>query len=233
MSQTQRDYYDGATEIQSDPIGLLDRDNRNHHKKYRIITKRCAAEPGEGILEVGCGHGIHAEEYAKEYDYTGIDVSQTLVEETRRRVNKVADDYTVETGDAMNLDYADGTFDSVVGTAILHHMHDYRHAIREWVRVTQPGGSVTLMEPNYLFPKETLSTHISPEETHKRNMALWRLTSILDDVNEIEYILEPKLYTPPWPEGLENVFDTIDNSMQRVPGLRWFSQMILLQIKVL
>lgn len=231
MSQTQRDHYDGATEVHSDPIGLFDRDNRNHRKKYRIITERFAAEPGDSILEVGCGHGVHAKEYAKQYEYTGIDVSESLVDQTRRRVSKVRDHYTVETGDAMNLDYEDDSFDAVVGTAILHHLHSPRKALREWQRVAT--GSVTLMEPNYLFPKEFVSTHFTEHEQHKINMRPWRIRAIVDDatVDGAQWSVEPRIYTAPWPKGLYGVYDRIDAAVARTPGVRWLSQMLLIHIE--
>lgn len=231
MKQIQQEYYDGATEIQSDPIGLLDRDNRNHRKKLQIITDYTAATPGDRVLEVGCGHGVHAREYAKRYHYTGIDVSESLVEQTRRRVAKITDDYSATTGNAMDLEYKDNAFDAVVGTAILHHLHSPRKALREWQRVAS--GSVTLMEPNYLFPKEFVSTHFSKHERHKINMRPWRIRSIVDDATPdgAQWSVEPRIYTAPWPNALFDVYNRIDSIATRIPAARWLSQMLLIHIE--
>lgn len=231
MSQTQRDHYEGATEVNSDPIGFLDRDNRNHRKKFDIIVENIDAEKGDRVLEVGCGHGLHAESYAKQFEYTGIDVSESFVDETRRRVATVADNYTVARGDAMDLDFANNEFDAVVGTAILHHLHSPRQALAEWQRVAS--GSVTLMEPNYLFPKEFLSTHLAEHERHKINMRPWHIQKIVDSVTppDAEWRVEPRIYTPPWPARFKAVYDGIDKTVLETPGVRWLSQMLLIHIE--
>lgn len=231
MSQTQRDYYDGVEEVHSDPIGLLDRDNRNHRKKFKIIREFTNANVADSVLEVGCGHGVHAKEYAKLYDYTGIDVSESLVEQTRERVRSVSDQYAVETGDAMDLEYGDNEFEAVVGTAILHHLHSPAQALEEWQRVAS--GSVTLMEPNYLFPKEFISTHVAEHEQHKINMRPWRIRAIVDAATpeNATWRVEPRIYTAPWPSKLFGVYDAIDDTFAKTPGVRWFSQMLLIHIE--
>ena len=231
MSQTQRDYYDGATEVHSDPIGIINRDNRNHRKKLQIILEHTNANNGDRVLEVGCGHGVHARDYAKRFEYTGIDVSKTLVEQTQERIDSVSDGHTAETGDAMNLEYADNEFDAVFGTAILHHLHSPTKALREWQRVAKK--SVTLMEPNYLFPKEFVSTHLAEHEQHKINMRPWRLRSIVNDATPeaATWTVEPRIYTSPWPSELFSLYDRIDSAAANTPGIRWLSQMLLIHIE--
>jgi SAM-dependent methyltransferase len=224
--EAQREAYASETTIHSDPFGLFSRDNRNHRKKYELIRERMAAKPGDQVLEVGCGHGLHAREYDADYRYTGVDLSPSLVEETNARL---------ENGrafemDALGLAYADGVFDSVVGTAVLHHLPDARAALREWVRVTRPGGSVTLMEPNYLFPKDLITAHVVQEEQHKTQMAPWRLRRDLDVVAE-SWTLEHHIFTPPWPEALTPLYDRIDSACASLPGVRALSQMLLIHIE--
>lgn len=228
MSDTQRRAYEHSTEIDSDPLGIIDRDNRNHAKKRSIICGRVDAEPGASVLEVGCGDGLHAEHYDREFDYTGIDLSPSLVEQTRQRLKFG----TAVQMDATDLSFGDDFYDAVVGTAVLHHMPEPRVALREWRRVTHPGGSITLMEPNYLFPKEAVETQIVPEEEHKSNMAPWRLRRICDDVTGVDWSIEPRLYTPPWPRALTGAYDRVDAAMRRIPGLRWGSMMLLVHGEV-
>jgi Methylase involved in ubiquinone/menaquinone biosynthesis len=194
MSQTQRDAYANSERIESDPWGILSRDNRNHHKKQRLILDATAAAPGDRVLEVGCGHGLHARQYAERFDYTGIDISESLLAVAREQ----APGGRFELADAMTLPYQRNAFDAVVGTAILHHLPDAAAALREWVRVAT--GSVTLVEPNYLFPKECISTHTQPEEQHKSQMAPWRVRRVLAGLDASAATVEPVIYTPPWPD---------------------------------
>lgn len=231
MSETQREHYDGESEIGSDPFHILNRDNRNHRKKQEIILDALQAESGDRILEVGCGDGLHAQRYAKQFHYTGVDISQSLVERTRQRVDDVTDQWTVRRCNALDLDWRDDEFASVVGTAILHHLSDQRRALREWIRVTKPGGSVTLMEPNYLFPKDLITAHLVEAERNKTKMAPWRLSDSLDSLGQ-DYRIETRIYTPPWPQRLFAVYDRLDDMVARVPLARWLSQMLLIHIEV-
>lgn len=222
----QHEFYDGSTEVTSDPFGIIDRDNRNHRRKAEIVIEETPAESGDRVLEAGCGHGLHAQQYAEEFDYTGIDISSSLVAETRRRIT----DGDVLTGNALELPYPDDSFDAVVGGAILHHIPTPREALREWQRVVRPGGGVTLMEPNYLFPKDLITAHVVPEEQHKTMMAPWRIRGLLDEVSDT-YSLEPRIYSPPWPESAAPLFDRVDSVARRLPGLKWGSQMLLINIR--
>jgi len=227
MSQTQRDAYKEANEIGSDPFHFVDRDNRNHRKKQEIIIGNARAWTNDSVLEVGCGDGLHAARYDDLFEYVGVDLSSSLVEKTTTQISGGA----ALQMDALNLAFEDESFESVVGTAILHHLSDPKTALSEWCRVTKAGGSVTLMEPNYLFPKDFITAHIVPEEEHKTNMASWRLRKILDDLGH-EFRLDPHIYTPPWPESAECLYDNIDRLGQALPSIRWLSQMLLIHVRV-
>lgn len=227
MTDVQRRAYENADAVYSDPFGLISRDNRNHQKKQTIIMEQTRAQPGDAVLEVGCGHGLHTERYARHFEMDAIDLSHALVAETAARVP----DATVCQMDARQLDYPDDRFAAVVGTAILHHLADPAAALAEWLRVTKPGGSVTLMEPNVLFPKDLLFSQFIPEERHKINMLPWRLERTLDAVAD-EWRLEPRLYTPPWPGRAAPLFDRIDSWAAGLPGAEWVSQMLLIHVEV-
>lgn len=227
MTEVQRDTYRGATSVYSDGFGLVPRNNRNHRKKQQLILEHTTANPGDDVLEVGCGSGLHAPVYADRFDYTGVDLSESLVTQAEERI----DSGSVLQMDAMDLAFADDSFDAVVGTGILHHLSRPRQSLYEWQRVTKPGGSVTLMEPNYLFPKAFASTHLDEAERHKANMAPRRLRSILASVAS-EWWIEPQLYTPPWPASAHDTFDRLDAVCRHLPGIRWFGQMLLIQVHV-
>lgn len=228
MSREQHAAYRDTTSVASDALGLISRDNPNHRRKRGIIQWVAGLGYGDRILEVGCGSGLHTEGYSRQYDVTAVDISPSLVRTTRQR----APDADVVQADATQLSFPDGTFDAVVGTAILHHLPDARAALREWLRVTQSGGTVTLMEPNYLFPKDFVSAHLVPEERHKTQMAPWRVRRILEDVAPGDWRHEPRLYTPPWPERLLETYEAVDSVLQTAPGLRWLGMMQVIHLEV-
>lgn len=221
----QRETYEGEQTINSDPLNIVDRDNRNHQKKRELIDSVTAAAPGDRILEVGCGDGVHAESWAKRYDYLGVDLSKSLAARTRARGCNAFQ------ADATDLPLADNCFSAVLGNAVLHHIPKPRTALREWIRVASE--SVTITEPNYLFPKAFIETHTIPEERHKTMMAPWRIRRTVADVADEcgwEWNVEPVIYTPPWPKGLVPAYDCIDAAARRLPGIRWAGQILRIHI---
>ena len=53
-------------------------------------------------------------------------------------------------GDALDLPYADGTFDCVIASEILEHVPQDDRAIDELVRVLKPGGELAVTVPRWL-----------------------------------------------------------------------------------
>lgn len=230
----QLEKYGNVSEVYSEPFGFLSRNNRNHAKKQSYILEAADITGSDTVLEVGCGHGLHSPGYERACaEYHGIDISESLVRATRDKLQSGS----VYAADAHDPPYAENTFDAVVGTAILHHLHDQERALRAWARITKPGGVIALMEPNYLFPKDLVTAHVIEEEQHKTELAPWRVTNRLDalqedDATKIEsFSVRPRLYSPPWPTRLHGVFDRVDTFGEHLPVLRWCGQMLQITIQ--
>ena len=58
----------------------------------------------------------------------------------------------VVTGDAGALPFEDGTFDRVLMSEVLEHLHDDRRALREALRVLRPGGVLAVSVPHARYP---------------------------------------------------------------------------------
>jgi ubiquinone/menaquinone biosynthesis C-methylase UbiE len=98
--------------------------------------------PGMTILEVGCGTGYFTGELARSgAEIVAIDVSPELLEIAR--ANYSAPNVRYEIQNAYALMYSDATFDSVVGSSILHHL-EIEEALREIYRVLKPRGTIYL-----------------------------------------------------------------------------------------
>jgi len=109
------------------------------HEK-ELFLELAAPKAGEKVLDVGVGTGIFALELMKrKADVTGIDVSEKMLDIARSKgVTKVA------LGNAVSLDFPDGSFDLVVSITALEFIPDYEKAISEMVRVCRSGGRVVL-----------------------------------------------------------------------------------------
>jgi ubiquinone/menaquinone biosynthesis C-methylase UbiE len=117
---------------------------------------------GLDVLDVGCGPG---ECVALELDafgassVTAIDLDPTMVTRAHRRLTGYDDRASVATGDVTRLRYPDGQFDAVFNFAVLHHVPDWRVAIREITRVLSPGGRFFSQDHDVAY-HDWLSRHL-------------------------------------------------------------------------
>ena len=99
--------------------------------------------PYPKALEIGCGTGFFTLNLA----LAGVigeahvtDISSGMVTVAERNARALGLSVEGRVADAETLPYDDGTFDLVVGHAVLHHIPDVELALREALRVLKPGG---------------------------------------------------------------------------------------------
>lgn len=122
--------------------------------RRRRIFARLAAEsgarPGDRVLDVGCGGGhltrVMAEVVSPGGTARGVDPSADAVAYARRLTRAV--NCTFADGIAEDLDAADGSYDVVVSSLMIHHLPE---AVRpkvfgEMLRVLRPGGTLLIAE---------------------------------------------------------------------------------------
>jgi ubiquinone/menaquinone biosynthesis C-methylase UbiE len=111
----------------------------------QLFYKRIDVQPGEQLLDVGCGAGqlalIAARAGAR---VTGCDISINWIERARERAALGHLDVHFEEGDAEDLPYADGQFDVVA--SLIGAMFAPRPDLvaSELVRVCRPGGKIAM-----------------------------------------------------------------------------------------
>jgi ubiquinone/menaquinone biosynthesis C-methylase UbiE len=117
--------------------------------RYKALVREAGAGAGRRVLEYGCGPKPEALGLAAEGAHVdGIDISQVAVEQAAQRASArgVGDRCTFQVMNAEALAFADGSFDLVCGSGILHHL-DLPRAYREVARVLKPGGRAVFLEP--------------------------------------------------------------------------------------
>lgn len=100
-------------------------------------------EPGERVLDVGCGTGsltFTLPEVADIGRIDAVDYSETYVEAARQRNTDPR--IAITQGDVCNLAFEDGAFDRTLALLVLHFVPESEQALREMSRVTRPGGTV-------------------------------------------------------------------------------------------
>ncbi|WP_445154487.1 class I SAM-dependent methyltransferase [Arthrobacter sp. Hor0625] len=98
---------------------------------------------GRRILDAGCGSGpLTAALGAGGAVMTGFDSSPAMLELARRRLGAAADLHLADLG--KPLPFADGSFDDVVASLVLHYLEDWSAPLAELRRVLKPGGRLIL-----------------------------------------------------------------------------------------
>jgi ubiquinone/menaquinone biosynthesis C-methylase UbiE len=96
-------------------------------------------------IDIGCGTGALIEAIlasASPAEVVGIDPSSAFIAYARRHIHDPR--VRMEVGTAQSLPVASNQYDAVVSGLVLHHIQsqDRLAAMREFVRVARPGGSV-------------------------------------------------------------------------------------------
>ena len=108
------------------------------------VVRRAALQPTERVLDLGTGTG-HAAAMARGDQRTviAIDAAPGMLEIARAKVSGV------EFGemDFGELAYPDASFDVLIAVHALLFATDQAAVLREWLRVTRPGGRLSLSVP--------------------------------------------------------------------------------------
>jgi arsenite methyltransferase len=110
---------------------------------------------GTRILELGCGPGLYACRFAKEYPQitaTGIDLSKRLIQRARERANNLRlHNCTFIEGDAQALKELPHSVDAVIVSRLFLIVPDKEAVLAEIFRVLRPGGRCFIAEPTSGF----------------------------------------------------------------------------------
>ncbi|MDN5325930.1 MAG: demethylmenaquinone methyltransferase / 2-methoxy-6-polyprenyl,4-benzoquinol methylase [Moorella sp. (in: firmicutes)] len=118
----------------------------------RFTVARTGLKPGDRALDVCCGTGMLSLELARAVTpggrVVGVDFSPAMLQVARRRLAASPYGVAVELveGDAMNLPFADNTFDCATIAFGLRNLPDVKGGLAEMQRVVRPGGRVVSLE---------------------------------------------------------------------------------------
>jgi ubiquinone/menaquinone biosynthesis C-methylase UbiE len=101
---------------------------------------------GKSVLEIGCGMGIEAGEFARHGAHVvAIDLSPKTVELAKQYFAFNNLHGTIEVGNAEQLRFPDNTFDLVVSIGVLYYTPDTQKAIDEIGRVLKRAGKAVCL----------------------------------------------------------------------------------------
>jgi SAM-dependent methyltransferase len=118
------------------------------------LSKALGAEPGCYVraLEIGAGTGYLSLNLLRAgviERATAIDISAGMLEQLAAASDDLGLKVETVRADAEQLPFEDGSFDLVIGHAVLHHLPGLDAALSEFHRVLIPGGTLAFMgEPS-------------------------------------------------------------------------------------
>lgn len=95
-------------------------------------------------LDVGCGAGTNMASLQEQgWDVYGVDASPVAVARAQARFGD-----RVRQGDLSSMAYSDRTFDTVIFSHVLEHLHDPQSLLKEVWRILDWDGRVVVLCPN-------------------------------------------------------------------------------------
>jgi ubiquinone/menaquinone biosynthesis C-methylase UbiE len=121
-------------------------------RRRALVHEALEAQPGERILDAGCGPGFYVSELLErvgsEGSVTGVDESPEMLGVAAGRCEGHPN-VSFGEGDITALPVEDGSFDRALSVQVLEYVPDTRAALRELHRALRPGGRVLIWDVDW------------------------------------------------------------------------------------
>lgn len=174
------------------------------------ILQLVEATPQTKFLELGIGTGRTGYSIIQRgYSYTGIDISQEMMDELCGKFSKMPKNLTLLQGDASTLPFENNSFDVVLTVHVLHCLQDPLAGLNEIRRVLKQNGV-------YLSCENLMSSYQKTFENILREiLSQYQLESSQKYASAIE--TKPKLFG----EGMEQLLLDLGATVETVTVARW------------
>lgn len=151
-----------------------------------VLENRLKLEAaGLHALDIGCGGGFLAEEFARlGCQVVGVDPSAVSIETARRHAAAAGLDVDYRVGSGEQLPVADADFDLAYCCDVLEHVSDLDAVLSETSRALKPNGV-------YFF--DTINRTLTSKLLAIKLMQEWRLTKFVDTaIHDWDMFIKPE-----------------------------------------
>ena len=137
------------------------------HYLLPLLSKRFKRSSSLRVLDDGCGFGLYCLEMANRnfQGIVGIDVDIDRVKASNQAAANLGLSCDFLVADAEHLPFKEASFQLVLSTEVIEHLHDDEGAIKEISRVLSENGSLCLSTPG----GSDLSEHVEHSMGHERS----------------------------------------------------------------
>ncbi len=145
---------------------------RDIRRRRALAEEALAPQPGDEVLDVGCGPGFYVVDLldvvGDDGAVTGVDPSAAMLAIAARKTGDRPNVRLLE-GEATDLPVGDASVDRAISVQVFEYLSDVDAALAELLRVVRPGGRVVIWDIDW----STLSWHSSDTQRMRRMAGAW------------------------------------------------------------
>ena len=151
------------------------------------LIAQARLEPGQRVLDVGCGTGSLAVRIRREHpavEVVGLDPDPKALAIARRKAERAGVAVRFEEGYGDALPFEAAAFDCVTSSLMFHHLElaTRRGMLREVLRVLRPGGSLHLVDFGFVGDRrDGLLARLLHSAEHLRENADERIAAMIGE----------------------------------------------------
>ena len=189
---------------------------RVFYPRIAAVIRSLSIEPGARVLELGVGTGLSLDAYPAHCHVTGIDLAPDMLERAQDKLDRNGWRHvTLEQGDALNLKFADNSFDYVMAFHVVSVVPDPVRMKSEAQRVCRPGGVITVIN-HFRSPNPTIARFMRTIDPITRWLG-WTTLKLADVLDRRALHVERQWKTSP--RSLFTI--VVARNAKAVPAARW------------
>lgn len=122
-------------------------------ESFEMQLKWLDIQPGDQVLDIGCGIGVQAKEMAKRVGengkVTGTDLSAAMIEIASSSFASSGLPLEFKVADALHQPFADETFQRIRTERVLMYIKDTAAAFTEFKRLLKPNGKLVVFDTDW------------------------------------------------------------------------------------